>query len=119
MRHLIRSPADEGGDGGMTIFVSRLLLSENEHICDHLIKISDGKTLFEGEVAQLRAARGEELILRPESDSSLASLVALVVLLRSAVLALLAGPAYLISTGYLAVVAVLTAHTFEHRDVTA
>jgi ABC-2 type transport system ATP-binding protein len=74
MRDLIRSLADEG----MTIFVSSHLLSEIEHICDRLIMISDGKTVFQGEVAALRATRGDELLVRPESVSSLASLLALV-----------------------------------------
>ena len=73
MRDLIRSLADEG----MTVFVSSHLLAEIEHICDRLIMISDGKTVFQGQVAALRATRGDELILRPEATSSLASLVAL------------------------------------------
>jgi len=74
MRDLIGSLADEG----MTVLVSSHLLSEIEHICDRLIMISDGKTVFQGEVAALRATRGDELLLRPESASSLASLLALV-----------------------------------------
>ena len=57
MRDLIRSLADEG----MTVLVSSHLLSEIEHICDRLIMISDGKTVFQGEVAQLRATRGDQL----------------------------------------------------------
>jgi len=73
MRDLIRSLADEG----MTIFVSSHLLAEVEHICDRLIMISDGRTVFQGQVAALRATRGDELVLRPEATSSLASLVAL------------------------------------------
>jgi ABC-2 type transport system ATP-binding protein len=74
MRDLIRSLADEG----MTVFVSSHLLAEIEHICDRLIMISDGKTVFQGQVDELRATRGDELVLRPEAASSLASLVALV-----------------------------------------
>jgi ABC-2 type transport system ATP-binding protein len=74
MRDLIGSLADEG----MTVLVSSHLLSEIEHICDRLIMISDGKTVFQGEVATLRATRGDELLLRPESASSLASLRTLV-----------------------------------------
>ena len=46
MRDLIRSLADEG----MTVLVSSHLLAEIEHICDRLIMISDGKTVFQGEV---------------------------------------------------------------------
>jgi ABC-2 type transport system ATP-binding protein len=74
MRDLIRSLADDG----MTIFVSSHLLAEIEHICDHLVMISDGKTVFTGEVAGLRATRGSELVLRPETAAHLASLVGLV-----------------------------------------
>jgi ABC-2 type transport system ATP-binding protein len=74
MRDLIRSLADEG----MTIFVSSHLLAEIEHICDRLIMISDGKTVFQGEVAQLRGTRADELVLRPETGASLPSLAALV-----------------------------------------
>ena len=74
MRDLIRSLADDG----MTIFVSSHLLAEIEHICDRLVMISDGKTVFQGEVAGLRATRGNELVLRPDRASDLASLVALV-----------------------------------------
>ena len=73
MRDLIRSLADEG----MTVFISSHLLSEIEHICDRLIMISDGKTVFQGQVAALRATRGNELVLRPEAESSLASLVSI------------------------------------------
>jgi ABC-2 type transport system ATP-binding protein len=74
MRDLIRSLADDG----MTVFVSSHLLAEIEHICDRLIMISDGKTVFQGQVDQLRATRGDELLLRPEAASNLASLVDLV-----------------------------------------
>jgi ABC-2 type transport system ATP-binding protein len=74
MRDLIRSLADEG----MTVFISSHLLAEIEHICDHLVMISDGRTVFQGDVAGLRATRGSELMLRPETAAHLASLVALV-----------------------------------------
>jgi ABC-2 type transport system ATP-binding protein len=74
MRDLIHSLADDG----MTVFVSSHLLAEIEHICDRLIMISDGKTVFQGPVAVLRATRGNELVLRPESASSLALLTAIV-----------------------------------------
>jgi ABC-2 type transport system ATP-binding protein len=74
MRDLIRSLADEG----ITVFVSSHLLAEIEHICDHLVMISDGKTVFQGEVAGLRANRGTELVLRPESAVQLPVLTKLV-----------------------------------------
>jgi len=74
MRDLIRSLADDGS----TVFVSSHLLAEIEQICDRLIMISDGKTVFQGQVAELRATRGDELVLCPEAATSLASLVALV-----------------------------------------
>ncbi|HWE66789.1 MAG TPA: ATP-binding cassette domain-containing protein [Acidimicrobiales bacterium] len=73
-RDLIRSLADEG----MAILISSHLLAEIEHICDRLVMISDGRTVFQGEVAGLRATRGSELLLRPESAAHLAPLVELV-----------------------------------------
>jgi len=74
MRDLIRSLADDG----ITVFVSSHLLAEIEHICDHLVMISEGRTVFQGEVAGLRATRGSELVLRPETAAQLASLADLV-----------------------------------------
>jgi ABC-2 type transport system ATP-binding protein len=74
MRDLIRSLADDG----ITVFVSSHLLAEIEHICDHLVMISDGRTVFQGAVAGLRATRGSELVLRPETAAQLASLAGLV-----------------------------------------
>jgi ABC-2 type transport system ATP-binding protein len=74
MRDLIRSLSDDG----IAILVSSHLLAEIEHICDHLVMINDGQTVFQGEVAGLRAARGSELVLRPETAAHLAPLVALV-----------------------------------------
>jgi hypothetical protein len=60
--------------------------------------ISDGRTVFQGEVAKIRATRGDELILRPETESSLASLLTLAQ-----------------GAGF----ALLAAHTCRRRDVTA
>ena len=74
MRELIRSLADDG----IALLVSSHLLSEIEHICDHLVMISDGTTVFQGEVSGLRATRGSELILRPEAATGVETLVALV-----------------------------------------
>jgi ABC-2 type transport system ATP-binding protein len=74
MRDLIRSLADDG----ITVFVSSHLLAEIEHICDHLVMITEGRTVFQGEVAGLRATRGSELVLRPETAAQLASLADLV-----------------------------------------
>jgi ABC-2 type transport system ATP-binding protein len=74
MRDLIGSLADDG----ITVFVSSHLLAEIEHICDHLVMISDGRTVFQGEVAGLRATRGSELVLRPETAAQLASLAGLI-----------------------------------------
>jgi ABC-2 type transport system ATP-binding protein len=74
MRDLIRSLADEG----ITVFVSSHLLAEIEHICDHLVMINEGRTVFEGRVSQLRGSRAAELVLRPEFESQLEGLVDLV-----------------------------------------
>jgi hypothetical protein len=40
-------------------------------------RFGDGKTVFQDEAAKIRATRGDELILRPENASSLASLLTL------------------------------------------
>jgi len=74
MRSLIRSLADEG----MTIFVSSHLLSEIEHICDHVVMIRSGRNVFQGSVAELRGMRSAELVLRPEVSRQLGSLVQLI-----------------------------------------
>ncbi len=73
MRDLIRSLADEG----RTVFVSSHLLAEIEHICDHVVMINDGRTVFQGAVASLGASRVSELVIRPERDSDVAALVTL------------------------------------------
>src|ERR1700743_1431411 len=71
MRSLIRSLADEG----MTIFVSSHLLSEIEHICDHVVMIRSGRSVFQGSVADLHGLRGSELVLRTEPPGQRGDLV--------------------------------------------
>jgi ABC-2 type transport system ATP-binding protein len=73
MRSLIRSLADEG----MTIFVSSHLLSEIEHICDHVVMISNGRSVFQGSVAELHGMRTSELVIRPEDAGQLGNLATL------------------------------------------
>jgi ABC-2 type transport system ATP-binding protein len=70
MRGLIRSLADEG----MTIFVSSHLLSEIEHICDHVVMIRSGRSVFQGSVADLYGLRTSELVIRPEAAGRLGDL---------------------------------------------
>ena len=74
MRSLIRSLADEG----MTLFVSSHLLSEIEHICDHVVMIRNGQSVFQGSVADLRGMRTAELVLRPEDPNQLGLLAQLI-----------------------------------------
>ncbi len=74
MRSLIRSLADEG----MTLFVSSHLLSEIEHICDHVVMIRSGRSVFQGSVAELRGMRKAELVLRPEDPRQLGILAQLI-----------------------------------------
>src|SRR5580692_12088400 len=73
MRGLIRSLADEG----MTTFVSSHLLSEIEHICDHVVMIRSGRSVFQGSVAALRGMRTSELVIRPEDAGQLGNLAQL------------------------------------------
>jgi ABC-2 type transport system ATP-binding protein len=74
MRSLIRALADEG----MTILVSSHLLSEIEHICDHVVMIRSGRSVFQGSVAELRGIRTAELVLRPEDPGQLGRLAQLI-----------------------------------------
>jgi ABC-2 type transport system ATP-binding protein len=74
MRSLIRSLADEG----MTLFVSSHLLSEIEHICDHVVMIRGGQSVFQGSVAELRGLRTAELVLRPQEPAHLGRLAQLI-----------------------------------------
>ncbi len=74
MRSLIRSLADEG----MTIFISSHLLSEIEHICDHVVMIRSGRSVFQGSVAELRDMQIAELVLRPEDPDQLGTLAQLI-----------------------------------------
>ena len=62
MRVLIRSLADEG----ITVFVSSHLLAEIEHVCDYLVMIRSGRSVFQGPVADLRESGGVEIVVRPE-----------------------------------------------------
>jgi ABC-2 type transport system ATP-binding protein len=74
MRSLIRSLAEEG----MTIFVSSHLLSEIEHICDHVVMIRSGRSVFQGSVDELHGTRNSELELRPADPSQLGTLAQLI-----------------------------------------
>jgi ABC-2 type transport system ATP-binding protein len=73
MRSLLRSLADEGG----TILVSSHLLSEIEHICDHLIVIRDGSLRFQGTLAQLAGLGSPELVIRPDNSGDIDRVVGL------------------------------------------
>jgi ABC-2 type transport system ATP-binding protein len=73
MRALVRSLVEDG----MTVFVSSHLLSEIEHICDHLVMISSGRSVFQGSVDDLRASRTSDLVIRPDRPESLGGLARL------------------------------------------
>jgi ABC-2 type transport system ATP-binding protein len=74
MRGLVRSLADEG----MTIFVSSHLLAEIEHICDHVVMIRSGRSVFQGSVEELRDLRTSELVIRPADPRLLGTLAQLI-----------------------------------------
>ena len=57
MRRLIRSLASDG----ITVFVSSHLISEIEHICDHIVVIRAGRLVHQGPVSALRQSQGAEL----------------------------------------------------------
>lgn len=74
MRSLIRSLANEG----MTIFVSSHLLSEIEHICDHVVMIRSGRSVFQGSVEELHGMRTSELEIRTGDPGQLGNLAQLI-----------------------------------------
>jgi ABC-2 type transport system ATP-binding protein len=74
MRSLIKSLADEG----MTIFVSSHLLVEIEHICDHVVMIRGGHSVFQGSVEELHDMRKSELDIRIADRSQLGDLAQLI-----------------------------------------
>jgi len=61
-------------DEGMTVFVSSHLLAEIEHVCDHLVMIRGGRSVFQGPVSELRASGGVEIAIRPERADQIAEL---------------------------------------------
>lgn len=71
MRALIRSLADDG----ITVFVSSHLLSEVEHVCDHLVMIRNGRSVFQGPVTDLRRSGGTEIVAGPERPDQSGQLV--------------------------------------------
>jgi ABC-2 type transport system ATP-binding protein len=73
MRGLIRSLADDG----ITVFVSSHLISEIEHICDHVVMIQSGRAVYQGAVAELRAQQGSDIVARPEYVHEIDRLAAL------------------------------------------
>ncbi len=75
MRSLIKLLANEG----MTVFLSSHLLSEIEHICDHVVMIRSGRSVFQGSVEELHGTRTSELEIRtgdPRQLGDLAQLIA-------------------------------------------
>jgi ABC-2 type transport system ATP-binding protein len=73
IRTLLRGLAD----GGVTVFVSSHQLAEIEAICDHLVMIHQGRTVFQGPVAELLATQHSDLLAVPEHAADLDRLVAL------------------------------------------
>ncbi len=73
MRGLLRGLADRG----QTVFVSSHQLSEIEAICDHLVMIHQGRTVFQGPVAELLESQHSDLLAMPEHPADLARLAEL------------------------------------------
>ena len=70
MRVLFRTLADDG----ITVFVSSHLLSEIAQICQHLVVISAGRTVFQGHMDDLMSRTRPLLRATPEVLGQLASL---------------------------------------------
>jgi ABC-2 type transport system ATP-binding protein len=62
MRDLLAELRDEG----LTVFVSSHLLSEIEHVADHLVLIREGRLAFTGTVGELVRGQTPALLARPE-----------------------------------------------------
>ncbi len=73
MRVIMRDLADRG----ITVFVSSHLLAEIEAVCDHLVMIDRGATLFQGSVGELLDAQHSELLATPEHADDAIALAAL------------------------------------------
>jgi len=73
MRALLRQQAETG----KSILVSSHVLSEIEHICDHLVVIRDGTRMFFGPIADLERQQRAELLIRPDEPSDLDRLATL------------------------------------------
>ena len=74
MRALMRTLSERG----ITVIVSSHLLAEVEQVCDHLVMISGGRLVFQGDVAGLLSAQGAELLARTERADDLLTLLMLV-----------------------------------------
>ena len=74
IRALMRSLSERG----ITIVVSSHLLAEVEQVCDHLVMISGGRLVFQGDVADLLDSQDTELLARTERPEDVAALLALV-----------------------------------------
>ena len=57
--------------------MSSHLLSEIEHICDHLVVIRDGGRIFSGPMADVERYQHSELVVRTDHPEDLARLLAL------------------------------------------
>ena len=73
MRALLRQLAE----AGKSILVSSHLLSEIEHICDHLVVIRDGTKMFFGPTNDLERRQRAELTVSPDNPEDLGRLIAL------------------------------------------
>lgn len=69
VRELIRDLAAEGP----TVFVSSHLLSELQHVCDHLVVLDKGAQVFQGPTTALLEG-GDELVLAPEHEGDVSAL---------------------------------------------
>ena len=72
IRALLRRLAD----AGMTVLVSSHLLNEIEAICDHVVLIKDGRTRFQGGVAELLRTQQSKVRAVPVEPADLERVVA-------------------------------------------
>jgi ABC-2 type transport system ATP-binding protein len=77
LRVLFRSLADEG----RSLVVSSHLLSELEHVCDHVVMIDHGRLVYDGLVSGLTSRLATTVVAVPEHPADLGALSDLVAML--------------------------------------
>ncbi|AEH09792.1 ABC transporter ATP-binding protein [Candidatus Frankia meridionalis] len=78
MRELVRTLGRRPGDGrARTVLISSHLLSEVEQICDWIVVMEHGRSVYHGPIDGLMAAGGRSVLLRPHHPDHLGTMAEL------------------------------------------